>query len=519
MKCILFSIISLISLVAPVQGFQGDTTISSRVAFASPAEERIVSDFLDDENEDYVMLFLAVNSHKRYSDLQSIAKKIYLDIEKYDNEKFHKSSPKKKAKALFGGLHDQYFQKYVAGASLESTLDKGVYSCATASALFSVYFEKLGLPYEIKLMPGHVYLVLFPQSESIKIETTNPLSGIYVPDAKMKNQYVKYLLGSKIISEAEYGSNTTDELFDKYFYSETGIGIEEIPSILYFNFGVEALNKGSFEEAVPHFEKSLLFRQDEITQYLLYASLNNGILLSDFKTKEELDLLVKYNRIDVPVKNDELVIDVFKKLLYDVLFDQGNHAESIEIYNYLATNIQDTVIKGELDFSFGYDMGRYYGMKGDARKAAEYFALAFESNPKNVEVLALLNQSILNVVYEMGQTEKVIQYLNEQLAKYPRLAENKELTSRLMGLYLQSAYEFYSRSMPVEANEKLNEFEDLADKFGLEQVNDTFIAEVYSSATAYYFKRGSYSKAKSFLRRGLEYAPNHYMLLQLQNSF
>ena len=50
-------------------------------------------------------------------------------------------------------------------------------------------------------------------------------------------------------------------------------------------------------------------------------------------------------------------------------------------------------------------------------------------------------------------------------------------------------------------------------------MEEYLIGEAYSAASVYYFKRGLYNKAKEYLSKGLDFAPNNKQLKFGASSF
>lgn len=94
----------------------------------------------------------------------------------------------------------------------------GNYNCVTATALYGLLLNDLGIPFSIKETPEHVYLIAYPKSDAILIESTDPLKGYRVFNDNYKALIVQNLKENKIISESEFKTGNVNNLFDKYFF-------------------------------------------------------------------------------------------------------------------------------------------------------------------------------------------------------------------------------------------------------------------------------------------------------------
>ncbi len=107
----------------------------------------------------------------------------------------------KKVKYVYDYVHKQFLKVYKLQNSFADIFSKGEYNCVSASALYAIIFTKLDIPFNIIEAPHHVYLVAYPQTFKILIETTSPEKGYYQFNDNFINQYVKILYNSKLISK------------------------------------------------------------------------------------------------------------------------------------------------------------------------------------------------------------------------------------------------------------------------------------------------------------------------------
>lgn len=135
----------------------------------------------------------------------------------------------------FDLTHKKFFIKYWETAYFNHIFESGIYNCVTASALYAILFDKLGIQYTIKETPTHVYLIVNPGKENIMVETTDPQGRISVVTDEMKKQYVDYLKAEKLISDADLSGNTVNDLFYESYYGDSDISLIELAGLQYYN--------------------------------------------------------------------------------------------------------------------------------------------------------------------------------------------------------------------------------------------------------------------------------------------
>ena len=86
-----------------------------------------------------------------------------------------KKKPAKNIKKIYKEVHDSYCQKYTMNTDFSDLFKDGSYNCVSGTAIYALIFEELDIPYSIKEVPTHVYLVAYPETENIYVEATDPI--------------------------------------------------------------------------------------------------------------------------------------------------------------------------------------------------------------------------------------------------------------------------------------------------------------------------------------------------------
>jgi hypothetical protein len=139
--------------------------------YRSGFEERLLMKAASGE-VDCLALYTAIT--KDSLNFRQYAEKIDIFYGETNKKVYAAKTTKNKMKLLFKEVHGYFFVKYDEEAFFSQIFDNGNYNCVTASMLYSIIFDHNKIPFEIKETPTHVYLVAFPGSENIMVETTNP---------------------------------------------------------------------------------------------------------------------------------------------------------------------------------------------------------------------------------------------------------------------------------------------------------------------------------------------------------
>src|SRR5690349_14148654 len=137
-------------------------------------------------------LFMANGSLLREDKIKESEQKFYDQVALLGKETSAKKNDKR-VKTIYDNLHAKLLSKYELKNRFEEVFYNGNFNCVSATALYALAFEKLGIPYGIKEEPSHVYLIAYPYAERIVLQTTSPSAGYYTVNDEFKQRYVKTL--------------------------------------------------------------------------------------------------------------------------------------------------------------------------------------------------------------------------------------------------------------------------------------------------------------------------------------
>ncbi len=212
----------------------------------------------------------------------------------------------KTIKTVYGTVHDQFLRKYELENNFGEIFSNGNYNCVSASALYGVILSELNIPFSVKETPNHIYLVAYPQTDKILIESTDPATGYFQLSNEFVNNYLERLMKAKLISKAEYESGQKTELFNKHFFSkEDDIKLKQLAGLQYYNLGLYAISKEKHREAMQHFSKAYLLYPSDRISYMLEYTTTYLASQSKYTQPEDAQYLVRLSRFNT--KDTELV--------------------------------------------------------------------------------------------------------------------------------------------------------------------------------------------------------------------
>ena len=522
-----FATVLVISLFSYNASGQQDTTATDSLVFFhdlsyhSDFEKESFKYFFSEDSKNFIAMFLAIGDNSNDEILQTVKKSIQAKIDKYNSPSYKKMKVGKRVKKILKDVHDSYFKKYELQAYFDEIFTDGIFNCVTASALYSIIFENVDIPYAIKISTNHVYLIAYPETNSILVETTNPMEQYIVYDQHFKVKYVEYLTTIKIISEDEAKGKTAEELFNEYFYREKDISLQNLIGIQYYNRAVNLLENKKYEDAFSSFEKAYFLNPSEENGYFLMATdaiILNDCDYSDIKYAEYLAKLSRYKNIGI--SNDNINRE-FYKITYTVLVNLSDTALYSKYFNKLITEISDTTLINEIGFIYYSEMGRYLFNKSKYKESLPYSEMAYRIERKNADAENLFISNVIMAYSDMRNLYVILDSLNNYAGKYPELAGNNKFQGLRYSVILNLCNRNFSMHNGTKALEYLTMFENsLPPDYSNMDISliSRDIVNAYSNAASYYYRKGNYSKTKKYLKKGLEFIPGNYELLNKLNS-
>lgn len=508
-----------ISLHTTAKAQQQDSLVCyDDLTFITTYEKQLFLRLLKNQELNSFMPFFIASSIKADANfeqkIETTLEELKTEVQKVYNDK----NPTKNIEKIHNLTHQKLFKKYELENSFVSIFENGHFNCVSGSAIFGLLLQKLNIPFVLKEKPDHVYLVAYPETHKILLESTDASVGYISYNEEFVRNYLSHLVKTKMITQEEVEKGNSKELFDKYYFEDNDITLRQLAGLQYANFGLYALSKQKGEEAISNFSKAYLLYPSQRITYLL----EQAILLSLSKTKysslndvKMYKWLLRFYNKEITNTTTEILADEFKRITHLQLITNSDFELYEQSYQLLKTQIQDTTtLCKEIDFVYHYENARVRLMVGKYEQAEPYLSKAYMLNPKNSDTRAMLNSLIIKKIAKSSANENGVEEIKKYITLYPFLAENEDVNTILFGTYTNSIYKAFANKEAAKGEKLMTEFETLTSEKTLPSNFDDYVARAYSEAAFFYFRKGNTSKAKQILQRGLKIAPTSVILKQ-----
>ena len=479
--------------------------------FSSDFEKQMFSSLFFD-NENAFELLMTINS-------TATPKSVAMDKNMLNNElnllrqiAIPKKKKAKYIKEIYNRVHDRFLKKYELENYFSSIFSEGDYNCVSACLLYSIVFEELGIPYDIKETPTHVYLIVNYPGEEILIETTDPVGGFSKFSQSFQNSFVKNLADSKLIGEQEFINKTTEAIFEEYYFTKGALSLKELVALQYSNDGLFQIDESNFYKSISAFQKSyMLYPTERAKSQILYALASQMQLEehTDLKGTKILAILSRYDEVDV--KNNELR-NGFIGITQAMLTNRGDYVLYDSAHNYLVKNIPRQDFKVEMNYIYNYERGRILYNRANYTEALPFLEEAFAIKPNNADIEPLFLSCLGMTLQGNRNNEEILNRLRYLMNKFESLAKNNKFGGLFLNAHLIEMANMYESNRTSAGEYHKEEFEKIANEKPMYQFEESLVGRAYSQLAVYHFRRGHYKSARSAINRGLEFAPNSYEL-------
>lgn len=415
----------------------------------------------------------------------------------------------KRIDLIYDGIHESYFEKYDEDATFGDAFTVKEYNCVTATAMYAVAFEQLNIPYAIRLTPNHVYLVAYPEAERIILETTDPVYGSLEIDSKYISKVRRSLEKSKIISKAESVGYDESNIFEGFILTDSLIVLKDLVGVQYYNNAVSHFNEKNPKLAYLECDKAdFLCEYQSIKDWKNILGLNLLDTRMDSLSAEEIYTLTKRTIIH-RAEGGEL-LDYPKQVYLEIarkIIGAGQGLAKLEKLNaFFEKDKKEGLVAGEL-----YDFGNIICAEAfmnalDYSKALHLLAKSYNEGETNYHIFI---QDVLGKhMNEIKRPNFGLDTLEKYESIFPFVKESSKLQDFGTWYFSKLIYGHFDLN---DENEGLRELERFKDRYPIGRritYSDRYIGVLFGAASAYYVRQDDYTRAKTFLRKGLEYAPD-----------
>lgn len=506
-------IICIATIILNNPNYAGNDSLSHysihELIFHSSLEKDAFNCLNEEKSCNFMKIALATDPSVSYKEYEQYKTHFYDFLDQVKEHRRFQMRPQRQIRYIFNAVHDEYFRLYRENPLFSDIFTSGIFNCATASVLFALAFEYYSIPYNIIVVRNHVYLLAYPEHQSIAVETTNPLRGaLLVFDQRGKTQAVQTLLEMKLVTQEEVARKGIDRVFSEVYLAEDIINLSELIGILYSNKAAAQFDFTMNKDTYELLKKSSFFYPGRLTTLKLFLNLAFLIDRADYQdidTYRFLADLEKFTSFGIS-DND---ISLYGLSFLSRAFSDGNEAIMDSIHYWLNKNLTFENVLSELNYTYYFNKSLKSVNEYRFDEAFTSLEEAYKIKPGDFDLNQIFMQITSVKLRSKNSPIEKLDFLISISERMPEVMGNKRFLTLYQATMLDVINYYYIKSDFDLAEYYRSDFEL---RFTPEDVVAweilRYLEEVYSRASLFYFRSNRISRARAILLSGLEYAPN-----------
>ncbi len=473
-------------------------------------QSEIIQNYRSDTlNYDFIANLSVIDTSVTKGDVKIYKSRLNNLIKDLPEKGNSKKRETKRIKKIYDLVHDALFTKYEDIAYFPQIFNEGIYNCVTATAVYAYIFDQIQVPYHVKESPGHVYLIAYPNTYNIQLETTAPVEYgfLSMSDSEIK-KVVDQLSKMKLVSKEEIEQKGYQEIYMEYFFGDGDIDKKGLIGMQYYNKAIELYVEEDYESALKFIDKSLIYYPYAPSEYM----------------KKNLSFLILYDSEFDNIETVENFLDIFSELKYEEDFDKhdlnyylykivdndANDIEFLESSLNVLSQFSDETVRSHCELFLLEDILRKYLKQDDLDKCIFYGKRLLKNNPNSRMAKDGITYAVTNTLITLPLSEQSIKEIEKKEEEFPFLKDNIRIKSFRAFTILKLIEEAYISKKITLGEKYIDDLEliiNSTDKTLM--VNSEMIAYAYLVSGRYYYRHNIYPKAKHYLSKGLEFSPDN----------
>ncbi len=470
----------------------------------------------------YLKLLFAGHPDANETNIATFDKKVTAFVSEIAPNVTSSKTPSKKIELIHKKVHQAFLTKYELKNQFYDLAKTGMYNCVSGTALFALVLEKLNIPYVIKEYPTHVNLIAYPDDHKLLIETTDPSKGYFKISDPLMAKYVQYLLKSKQISQSEFDSKKTEDLFNDHFFSQAGnLKLKQLIGIQFMNNCIYLIEDKKPRESYVNMQKAYWLHPSPKNSFMLKESLTRVISDGNYADTTVLQGLFTYvksfqNIFSETDKNE--ILGEFNRITEVQLIQQSNFDKYKLTFNKLSQLLDSSDLQDRLHSFYCFELNKTILNAGVSRPIdLECLQKSYNKSPNNADLRSLILFACSKYCSRSSKAIQVYDITKTYAAKFPFLNENPDFIMIKAASLLEMIYFSFNKGEGKKGDIYVAEANQLLSGNSV-KIDEITIEKAYVSAVAFYFKNNNLTRAKQLLNQALVLAPENETLLELKKS-
>lgn len=483
--------------------------------YSSAFEEKLVKEIQQDSiNYNFFASMLAIDSTMTSERALKYQSEVDALISTFPATEDREKKERKRVKNIYDELHDKFFVKYEEDSFFNNIFENGYYNCVTASALYAYAFDKLDIPYHVKETPSHVFLIVYPNTYKIYLETTVPGAyGFLEPSESDIKKIVDELVSYKLVTSQEVLEKGYSKFYEDYFYGKDFVDKKTLIGMQYYNKGILDYQKENHETSINNLKKAKLFFDSPIVKWMLKESMYSQVNNLQFNNKEDIALLLDIIEVS-EFQKDYDASNLTSSLSKIVDHDENDKEFIIYVIEEFSKIKNEEVKKISLEYFYDY-LARKNARDENLLEAQKYAELLLSVNNDSKRAKQIIEYVTFRRVGLSNFNIEDLKSFESTSEKFQFIKENNRYNIALVSFYNKISYDSFNNKEIELGLDYLHKLENILDTTDvLVEVSKSHLSQLYLKAGNYYYYQSQYRNAYNIYVKGLDYVPKDSDLIK-----
>ena len=431
-------------------------------------------------------------------------------------DKITRKSTKKQIQRIADYVEEQLLRDAVDYAPLQDIFRNGTYTQTTATALYALVFEQLGLPFEIRVDLWEVYVVADPNHRAVALFAPAKRKRNARRERSFVEDYNQFVAALYPDPARRAAGGTFQEQFDRnYFATGTTLDIRQLSAFMRYREGLHQYGVRAFAAALYALDQALQLDDRRPYRLLRRAAL---IQLADQNSSHSREALFYLYQLWQENPGDSSLRNEFVRRFVTGAKQLETPEDLIpfdRLYGYLQKHtISDPALLRQLTEIYFLQKARFYARRGQVEQVAVYIDSLYRIKPNDPTIQDAVGRIVAWSLRGRREYTDGLNQLSEFKRRYPFLATHPAFTDMQLFYQAEHVRALYDREQTSLGNTALQQFDTmLAQAGGKTARSDLWIVTAYLAASNHFFRMGEYTTARQLLERAGRYVPNHPYLL------
>ncbi len=482
--------------------------------FSSERASSAFKNFVSDNNKSLFDLLLTTNENVNENKIKDAQVRLN-DCVNTLTKKTIDESENEKVKTITKYVQKNFLKVYNFKGNFLELFETGSYNNLSEMSLYAVILTEIKIPFQLVENANSIYIYVFPATSKIEIKSKESEKRHFDFTDHFKKKFALSLYYNHSIPREELEKSSDEILFDKYYFANEQLTMQTLAAFHFRNKALYLLDEKKINDGMGEMIKNYLLSPSASNQFTLKYNLINSLGSDNYTSQNDVDKLIILCRlfnINDPEITSDFIVAEHKRLVEAYTLIKSESETYEDFHSQVMNSLRNTDTKNELEFNFNSIIARTLMLnQQESNIIFKHIEKAYKVNPQNKDLHSLIIQNFSSTIMKLGDSEAVLSIIEEYDRKFDFVHKTSPIMRVKANCLLDLAFKNFNKGLMDKGNEYLDASLKTSQPISLIP-DEVYIEKAYLEAARNYYVAGNKIKAKEYLNKGLELAPQSIKL-------